>query len=695
MPLKNLIRICIYLIIILCGLNIVQSNDLNLSKEMIYITEINFLNDEFIEIYSNLELDFSRAKFIDSSIDKIYELELIKKANSSLYIILGSDNNYNLSELNCNVVISKSSKLGYYGLKNSGESFSIINLSLANNTNLGLFNLSYIDNSENIKNSNEFENNWTLNYDFNINKYYYHNITLGKLNEIQINSLIINNSNEYNNYNNINEDNSNYSYEFKFNESFENSSYNKSNLNLDNNFDFERYFFNILFDSIVFNKTFKFRFNSNLNNSIINYYILNDNGNIIRNKTSESFGVKYFSPNDMTPQTYIVYANICSKSMDLCLNNKTKIYYFPELNYEINELSKKSNITILNLKDLTSLKSNILELEIYRNLTNKRVINVYLNNKKISSIMPEKDSRIKLNIELEYNYNLTENLLIISGLDNEIELIIPTKFEEFNSNSINNVSKVDLIRYENKDEINEIKSKPSINLYEFNNLNNSEINFIINSTFDELNFETYILNRKTKITDVLSGLIHNGESKFNLKINKSKFDISMLKNNKSDLKLIFKYKKPNNKYFLYISKSFNQTNNFLNMSNSFKNSSKLLNQDNLNNSLNSNIYKQNYSSKFYNIKNIKDNIKDNAHINIENSNYDKGIDFNNIYEYNENPPFSYNSPRDISYFSSNNLLNYDENKIEFKSKSETLKENSTLFISLGSILLLIPMIIFW
>ena len=136
-----------------------------------YINEINFLDNEFIEIYTENEINFENYVLIDESKDHNHSFNLIQnKSNTSNITLLVSNNflkNYedigkNISNLKCSIYSSNQNLLGRYGLKSNGESFEIINKNLSNKN----FNLNFTKNKEYNLNENTSINLNYLNYSY-------------------------------------------------------------------------------------------------------------------------------------------------------------------------------------------------------------------------------------------------------------------------------------------------------------------------------------------------------------------------------------------------------------------------------------------------------------------------------------------------------------------------------------------------
>ena len=266
-----------------------------------FISEIDFLNDEFIEIYSDENLNFSQSFFIDESLNKNHTFNLIQKKNSN-FILLVSDNflsNNNLDDINSTIYSNRKSTLGYYGLKNSGESFTII----FNES----FNLSFIKNSNLYLLDNE-----TLNFNFVTQNFFNYNKSIGEFNILQD---LENDDNQDNDQDDFN---------------CENILFN----------------INLLKDkNKAFTEKIKFDFNSNVDNEFeIEYWIENYNGEIVKEKIkTENKNKKSFSKIYET-NLFLIKANFLYKNCKIYDEILTSFFLKKNTEIENNECDYKFEI---------------------------------------------------------------------------------------------------------------------------------------------------------------------------------------------------------------------------------------------------------------------------------------------------------------------------------------------------------------
>ena len=101
---------------------------------VLYISEINFIDNEYMELYSNETLNLSDFNiYDDNGFEKHNSLELLSQKNSSFILIAGSNfyETYDYSKLNCTLYKTSGTQLSNGGLKSQGEGINLSN----NNTN--------------------------------------------------------------------------------------------------------------------------------------------------------------------------------------------------------------------------------------------------------------------------------------------------------------------------------------------------------------------------------------------------------------------------------------------------------------------------------------------------------------------------------------------------------------------------------
>lgn len=575
-------------LLLLCFLvNCVYSNT--------FISEINFLDNEFVELYSNTTLNLTNTLFFDDAgINQSNTLSLIQNKNSSFYLIVGENflNTYNFSNLNCSIYFTQKSELGYRNLKNSAE-----NITLILNESL---NLSFIKTDD-----LNFGENQTLNYNYYTKTYFITNRTLCALPplnqtnlsnisikkikpnidfQIILNKQIFENKIQFKFQTNA----TNYTIEYwieDYQGNIVKSKYNTTNSNTKSytpskqiqiytifaTLYFQNYTYidtktitfyyfekplnitnqtnNCIFDidlktEFFFQDKLEYSFvvPKNDNNFTIQYWIQDLEGNIIKEiKNTTNKNKKSYTPKTNS-NIFNVSANYISQNCNIS-TSKLALFYkkYEETTCEIqsnyiNPLTDpNSYIKILNQEELKNQTTNILKYEIYKGDTLKRVINFNLNNQKITSFELAKFSKLTGQISLEYTKKVNE--LKIIGLDKELNLLIISNNNFTTLPQINQNQKVTNLQIKNLTQ----------NLF--------EINFNLITSIQNLTGECYLNLVKTKISDSIniSNLnLHN----LILKINDTKLT-SKNNQNTQTLKLTCKYKKAELKTYNYESLEFN------------------------------------------------------------------------------------------------------------------------------------------
>jgi hypothetical protein len=463
-----------------------------------YISEINFIGEEFIEIYSDEILYFNNSYIIDESSNS-NSLSSIQNSSSYYYLIVGSSflGRNNLSTLDCSVYLSDKSQVSNGGLKSAGESFTIY----INST----FNLTW-DNNDNF----EFGLNESLNFNNNSNYK-------------QLNYSICNSNNFILEINSSN----------LFNESSENST---PVLTCDSNR------FSIITESEIFEDKIEYSFNTNLSNYSIKYWIEDFNNNIVKSKRdTNSLAKKSYTPDEKT-DIYKIKAQLTTSNNSNCsiLKEKTVSFYSNLVEEENadseDDFELESYIEIKNRDLVEQGVKNELEYSIYRGDTSKRTVYFYLNSQKISSNELTKYSKVKGRLLL--NFDQGNNELVIQGLD--IEEIISIYLPLINDSRSNDL--VDLGIKNNQKQFFEIKTI---------DIEDTTLNLNLDSNLENLTGSCYVLNKRTKISN-----------EFNLSLNKLNTQLNVNDSNLENntlLKLTCKYKKSHLKSYNYESKEFNYT----------------------------------------------------------------------------------------------------------------------------------------
>lgn len=416
-------------------------NNILLVNSVYYISEINFENDEYLEIYSDKILNLSNSTFHDENLFiKNNSLELIRYTKSNFTLIVGESflENKDISNLNCSIYKTDKSQISNGGLRSGGEDFYIYknNLTILNYSNIGNY---------------DFAESESLNFNLENNSYYVSNQSICKENIV-----------------------------FKTNFTMLNS---LSNTTLIDNFDCNSYFFEINPLQEIFEDKIQFNFLTNASNFVISYWVEEYGGDIVKSKIdTTNKNIKSYTPKDKS-EMYSINANI---NFNNCLlSDSREVFYFSDnskisIKEDETNLEKDSYIKILNYDDLKNKATNEILYEIYRGDTSKRTVYFYLDKNKVAQFEIEKYSKIKGKLDI-YSLEKVKNIQI-SGLG---ELF-----------SINTISK-------GNNSFFEIKENKKVKQYfEVKNfsLNLNKINFIINSNLENLTYICYINNKKSLVS---------------------------------------------------------------------------------------------------------------------------------------------------------------------------------------------------
>ncbi len=647
-----------------------------------HISEINFEENEYIEIYSDDFLNLSNFRLYDElGINKSNELKEISLVSDSKYFLIVSENflsNENISSLNCSIYSNKKSELGYYGLKNNGENITIYsNISFSNmSTNISNFSLNFIK----LEDLN-FEVNESLSFNLQNNSYFISEKSICKgfgifSDTIPNSSIILTISNESQNISLINFTEEpifeNISTEIFENISFDInlSAINTNELNstnLINQTNLCNYSFEIITSKEIFTDKIKYKFKTNSSNFTIEYFISDFGGEILKEKkNTTSLGEKSFSFD--FSEILIIKATLYTENN--CILNASKIVYgysdnkrenLTEVKSTEKKLNETSYISILNKAKIENLSTNILEYEIYRGNTTKRTIYFYHNNKKINSFEVEKYS--KISGKIPFDKNLGNNSIKILGFEIETEVNFYPPEINLSQNYINK---------------SDFMFKDYFEFVNFSLNNYSRVLFEINSSFD-YDFICYVYFDKTVVSDILNVSNISNESKnnnFSLnldnlkikeKLKKTQISLNLNQTEKElELKLYCKYKKSSLKTYNSLSYFFNFSLDENILDESFEIENEKINQEKLRISSN-----MTYLSYF---NNSTSSIDFKTLSNFEN----KKINFNEIQVGVEK--LNQASNKNLEVYSSKNIF---------------MKENSYFALFLGSILILISLISIW
>jgi hypothetical protein len=557
------------------------------------------------------KVDNLSFNFADES-KKIEKLFFKNEKNSSFLLLMSKKEFFNFSKRNdyvrnnCFILINNKTNLGYYGLKKN-EDFEILD-----------YNFSTIFSSKNYS-----KKTLNLSVCFNlINISTIKNIS-NSSNNILINKTSLNQTNILN--------------------------YSNLSLNISDKIN---YGFKIVSKEIYENKPIKFSFlvnNSNITDFIISYSIENLNKKIVKPiRNTSNFNEKSFSPKESN--IYFIIAKLFVNGIEKNISKK-KIYYFSKSEKNKIETIRENEIVIIN--NNTIIKDKKIILKIFRNETNKRTVNLYLNSKKVLTIESNKNSEIQLVYHFKENELKELKSLKIMGLGVSKEIKFNFSQEESN-NTLNLVSNL-------KNQTQKENKKTSIENLSLLNISNSNIYFNVKLLNQEIkNFSCYVLNKKTLISKrIIFSNVSNINYNLSLEINSS-----ILKNNFSNLRIICKYVKKNQVSKKYLSKNFNFT----------KMQTELLN----NNIINS--FNWNYSQNIFNITDNDSKILDLKKLNFTNLNKTK-----------------YNlklSQLNLNLIENQKNLQMKQELI-FKGKEELLKDNSINFILGGISFLGLILLVFW
>lgn len=464
-----------------------------------YISEINFLGDEFVEIYSDSAIDLDGALVYDENgILKNNTLKLVNYVGSDYTLVIGENfmSNNNILAINCNVYVSDRSQVSNGGLKSGGEDFIISSLS-------GL-NWSY-DNLE----TWILEPGKSLHYDLNSNSYFVSDYSYCI--ESSLGSL---------------EDEVVEVFEDEFPEEVLSEEVSCG----------DQEFFAIKVDSNIFFDKIKFSFESSLDDFEINYWVEDYSGEIIKKPIeTTNLNEKSFTPTKIT-QVYRIVAQIDSESCSFT-DEVLVTYYFENSSLDTGE--EKTNFEL-------SLTDSKLDYKIYRGDTLKRVVNILVNSKKVLSLNVDRFSKVYGRFDLEPYLDLGNNTILVYGLDYEKNLSIFVEGLDLEPEINESVSK-DLKNYE--------ISKSSKQFFEILNLTYTDLDILFNisSNIDDLTFDCHINIGRVRVSDEVFG---NLSGQYSLVIDSDKF-FDKSKFGEGILNLVCKYKKSFLKSYKYESYKFN------------------------------------------------------------------------------------------------------------------------------------------
>lgn len=351
------------------------------------ISEINFIDEEYIEIISNGSINFSNYLVFDEN-GKNNTISLVQNNNASMTIIAGSSFYQAYSNLSssCNYYQTSGSQLSNGGLKSSGES-----LSLSSNTSNFSWNKTedlFFNQGESLhfSNSSSFISNKSI-------------CSKSSLAIDLVNTTNPNNQTNQNNQNNIS-----------------NSTTNQS----------------LCGNSLIINlkkreitQKIEFDFDVNYEENIsIKYWVENYEQEVLKNPlTTRNTNIKSYTPTKTSP--IIIKAELSQNNCTYVNESETFFYKFEEEPDEIEaeELEKNQEKESQLLITSREIINNYMKLsiELYRGDTAKRVLNIFVNSKKQSSIeIPTKYSKVKTTLMIPLEQG--ENSIVLQGIELDQEL---------------------------------------------------------------------------------------------------------------------------------------------------------------------------------------------------------------------------------------------------------------------------------
>lgn len=549
-----------------------------------YISEINFGDLEFIEIYSSTMLNLSESLLHDEGgfekANTLYHVKIIN--NSFFYLIVGYDflSNYNISGMNCSIYKTGKSNLGYYNLNNVGENITLI----VNET----LNLSWSSEGDLV-----FSKNESLHLD-EFNNSLIDNFSFCSFNSVEIVANISENDGlENNSYSSVNISSGNVS--------MESAACQAVDFEID------------IFDGVYEDKV-EFDFETNVSDYKIEYWVEDYlHTKILKNKrNTTSLSTKTYTPQSTGfywINSILHYGN-CSKNASVL----ALFYSEPDIGEDLDYnaagnfgdviKNKSSYITILNSGDIISGNSDELIYEIYRGDTSKRAVYFYLNGDKFFTDYVNKYE--KSSGRLLLNPSSGNNSIFIDGL--EISSNLSFKVNYLQTQKVDKSNKSNFVIDDEKD------------YFDLKNIsiNENEIVFRIDSN---INFTSwcYVNYIRTTISEKIN-LSSSGD--YSLEINNSELKEKEILDI-YPIKLLCKYKKEKLKSVYYESFELNYTINDKNRSVEFFENQQVVNGSSMLGGLNgtSNFFTFVEKNSFKNNINSKAQFNNSGKINQNYSGY--------------------------------------------------------------------------
>ena len=321
----------------------------------VYINEIKFKGDEFVEIYSNETLNLTEMKVYDKDLNT-NTLSLLKNFSSNYTLIIGknfkSNELNNISSLNCTIYVTSGAQVLHGGAPNSGENLII---QINNETNISW-----------IKNKNfSFKDEETLNFNYENKNYYVSNSTpcLPNLELEQMQNHSNNSLNKTEQLSQIPQNDSN---------TPQNQSEDLTSC--------QDYTFEIIPvpEGEIFDSKIQYKFETNAEeNYSISYWIESYRGDIVRSKReTTNTNTKSYTPRDFT-QIYRIKAYLEYRGCKI--EDERVVSFYSDNEEDIEEeddtsdtyTDDESYIKIPNENDILNHRTNELVYEIYRGDTSK------------------------------------------------------------------------------------------------------------------------------------------------------------------------------------------------------------------------------------------------------------------------------------------------------------------------------------
>lgn len=514
-----------------------------------YISEIGFVGDEFVEIYSDSFLNLTNSSVVDDS-GKINSLNLVHNVNdSNFYLVVGGNFvlNNNVDDFNCSVYVTDKTQVSNGGLKSGGESFSIGG---------DLFDFDLGDEDY------DFMDYESLNYNYNDSEFVVLNSSICSFpifEDIFIDNITYN-------------DSSNISSNVTDEVLSPNSSCGNIGLSiiLKEELVLDKFYFKFVLDDFgsgdsdsggdVFDLV---GFNYSLN-----YWVEDYSGDVVKDsRDTKSLAWKSFSPKGATniyrfygDLSYFVDNLTCSvmnSSVGYFYSDYVPVVFSSKSDTKSSSVSDNSDLStepyvkFLNLDSVLNGSLDILEYEIYRGNSRKYVVNFFVGSKNILKLKLDKFSKVSGKVKVDFE--LGDFFRVIGfGYDDKYNFSIS---DDFGGNSYKNIN----------------LTKRGKQFFEVLGLrqNGSNVLFNVSSNVNNLEGSCYLNLVRTKVSDKVNLSLVGYEDFIGI-LNVSSDKITDLN---SSLRFICKYRSFGLKSWKYYSRDFNFSKSFnydsLILSNSF------------------------------------------------------------------------------------------------------------------------------